>query len=79
MIATLAELNVGDCAKVLDFSATTDYFKQRLLAYGLFPGAKLEVVGKAPLGCPLQLETEDGLVIAIRKLDGANITVESEV
>ena len=51
MIATLAELNVGDSVKVLDFSLATDYVKQRLLAYGLFPGAKLSVVGKAPLGC----------------------------
>jgi ferrous iron transport protein A len=49
--------------------------KKRLLDMGLVPGVTVEIVGKAPLGDPIEVLLR-GYKLTLRKNEAANIFVE---
>jgi Fe2+ transport system protein FeoA len=50
-------------------------FRRRLMELGLVPGTRVEVVGKAPLGDPIELLVR-GCSLSIRGAEAAEVSVE---
>jgi len=75
---TLGELNAGESARVSALSgcaAEDAAYRHQLLALGLTPGARVEVVRFAPLGDPMQLRVR-GSMLFLRRDDAAAVVVE---
>lgn len=73
-MSPLAELPVGGKAKVVTVGGG-DEVSLRLLEMGLIPGVELRVIGRAPLGDPLELELR-GYHLSVRKTEAARVDVE---
>jgi ferrous iron transport protein A len=73
---TLAELEIGVCAKVvrLEIEGST---RRRLLDLGFLPGAQVKSVLKSPLGTPIAYEIR-GSLLSLRKEDTSKIIVKIE-
>ena len=69
----LAELTVGTEASVTAVSGTGS-FRRRLLELGILPGTRVEVIGVAPLGDPLELLVR-GSSLSIRRAEAASVEV----
>ena len=69
----LAELAVGIEASVTAVSGTGS-FRRRLLELGILPGTRVEVIGVAPLGDPLELLVR-GSSLSIRRAEAASVEV----
>jgi ferrous iron transport protein A len=78
-MTTLDQLRPGDRACVEAVRAE-DALLQRLLELGLFEGEEVELVGRAPLGDPLEvrlgnsrlsLRAREAAAVTVRKLDPA--------
>ena len=67
-------LAVGSTARVADVHGA-DATSLRLLEMGLTPGATVRVIGRAPLGDPLELEIR-GYRLSIRRAEAARVTLE---
>ena len=75
-LISLAALKVGECARVREFLFRND-FRRKLLGLGVYPGAKVRVIGKGSFGNPIEISLNGDLRIAIRKRDALGILVES--
>ena len=71
----LAELRVGESARILDVCPDDNGYQQRLFALGLIPGAEFTVTHIAPLGDPVLLQTRFG-IISIRKKEAHQLQIE---
>jgi ferrous iron transport protein A len=71
--ATLATSVVGSVSRVHDVHGD-DAIALRLLEMGLTPGVAVRVVGRAPLGDPLELELR-GYRLSIRRAEAARVVV----
>lgn len=72
---TLADLTLGDRARLLNFGQTCPLYRRRLLSLGMTRGVDILVVRVAPLGCPIQIEVR-GTSIALRKEDAKHLQWE---
>jgi ferrous iron transport protein A len=70
---SLATVAVGGQARVADISGD-DAVSLRLLEMGLTPGTAVRVVGRAPLGDPLELELR-GYRLSLRRAEAARVAV----
>ena len=70
---SLDTVAVGDTVSVLDVEGD-DAVAIRLLEMGLTPGVAVRVLGRAPLGDPLELELR-GYRLSIRLAEAARVTV----
>ena len=68
-------LAVGSAARVADVHGA-DAVALRLLEMGLTPGVAVRLIGRAPLGDPLELEIR-GYRLSIRRAEAARVTLES--
>jgi ferrous iron transport protein A len=75
MAETLAELQVGDRARVVRVHRGDRSYRQRLLAMGLTPGTEFRVDRLAPLGDPVEI-TVRGAQLTLRKGESALLQVE---
>jgi ferrous iron transport protein A len=73
-VSRLADLPVGGRARVLHVSGDGDV-AFRLLEMGLIPGVEVALVGRAPLGDPLELELR-GYRLSVRKAEAAIVEVD---
>ena len=73
MIA-LAELRVGEAGRVLQVTGS-DEVSLRMLEMGLTPGVVVTLLGKAPLGDPLELEVR-GYRLSIRHQEARRVEIE---
>jgi ferrous iron transport protein A len=71
---TLAQLTIGRTAKVRAL-AGTDSISARLLEMGLIPGTTITLIGKAPLGDPLEFELR-GYRLSLRKSEAQRVAIE---
>jgi ferrous iron transport protein A len=69
------ELKQGDVVRLLGFGSTPTHYRQKLLSLGITRGIEFQVVRKAPLGCPLQIEVR-GTSLALRKEDASFLLLE---
>lgn len=72
---SLDSLPIGSSAHVAAVSGT-DATSLRLLEMGLTPGVAVQVVGTAPLGCPVELLVR-GYHLSIRRTEAARIAVSA--
>lgn len=70
---SLDRLPVGSSARVADVVGV-DATALRLLEMGLTPGITVRVIGRAPLGDPLELEVR-GYRLSIRDAEAARVAV----
>lgn len=70
----LAELAIGQQATVVSVQGV-DEVSVRLLEMGLTPGARLELIGAAPLGDPLELEVR-GYRLSVRKREAELVEIQ---
>jgi ferrous iron transport protein A len=73
VVTTLEATAVGSTATVADVQGD-DAVALRLLEMGLTPGVSVRLVGRAPLGDPLELELR-GYRLSIRRAEAARVTV----
>lgn len=73
MSRTAAELRVGERARVARVDGM-DEISMRLLEMGLTPGVELELLGKAPLGDPLEFELR-GYRLSVRIAEARRVAV----
>ncbi|NMB06802.1 MAG: ferrous iron transport protein A [Tissierellia bacterium] len=71
---SLDSMPVGKKCKVKEISKNTS-IKKRLLDMGVVPGVTVEIMGKAPLGDPIEVLLR-GYKLTLRKEEAANIFVE---
>jgi len=69
----LNELKERDIAVVEDI-AGTDSVAMRLMEMGIIPGEEIEMIGRAPLGDPLEFRIS-GYQLSLRKSEAARVTV----
>jgi ferrous iron transport protein A len=55
---TLLQFSPGDSVRVIDFSGGTN-LRGKLTQYGIYPGDRLRLLRKAPLGGPLLVECNE--------------------
>jgi len=67
----LAKLKVGDTARVTGIDGE-DAISVRLMEMGLIPGVEVKLLGKAPLGDPLEIELR-GYRLSVRKSEAERI------
>ncbi|HUY35342.1 MAG TPA: FeoA family protein [Pirellulales bacterium] len=70
----LADVSLGAKAVVRGVTGGDDV-SLRLLEMGLTPGVEVRLVGRAPLGDPLELEVR-GYRLSVRKSEAARVEVE---
>lgn len=70
----LSEVKVGQCVQVQNMDVD-EPVNQRLLAFGLTPGAEVRVVHVAPLGDPIAISFCSQKVM-IRRSDASRVMVE---
>jgi len=73
-VSTLAQLPVGASAKVARIEGQ-DELACRLMEMGLTPGVELRLIGKAPLGDPLELEVR-GYRLSVRKSEAKRVEIQ---
>jgi ferrous iron transport protein A len=76
MPQTLRSLDIGQTGTVKAVTAERE-LKRRILDMGIIPGARLNVLGRAPLRDPVSVEIS-GFVLALRKAEAEHILVERE-
>ena len=69
----LAETRIGQVVTV-EHVAGEGSFRRRLMELGLVPGTRVEVVGVAPLGDPLELLVRGGS-LSIRRAEAQGVVV----
>jgi ferrous iron transport protein A len=72
-MTNLAALGVGDVATI-EHVGGDRAFRRRVMELGLVPGTRVELVGVAPLGDPLELLVR-GASLSIRRADAAEVRV----
>jgi ferrous iron transport protein A len=71
---TLAQLTTGQIATVLSLTGS-DGISMRLLEMGVIPGTTVTLVGKAPLGDPLEFELR-GYRLSLRKTEAERVAIK---
>ncbi len=72
-MTTLAQCPVGFQGRVTEI-AGVDEVSIRLMEMGLTPGVEFELIGKAPLGDPLEIEVR-GYRLSVRKSEAARVHI----
>ncbi len=73
MLQCLDSISVGSTVRI-DAVTGEDDTSLRLLEMGLTPGVEVQVIGTAPLGCPIELQVR-GYHLSIRRIEAAKISV----
>ncbi len=72
---TLADMDVGDCARVSKVGGQPD-LRHRLLEMGMTPGCRVQLVRIAPLGDPLAFELR-GYHLSLRRDEARHVHIEA--
>jgi ferrous iron transport protein A len=75
MTKYLKQLAVGESAKVIGFDKTRKAYRKRLLAMGLTPGTRFNIVRVAPLGDPVEIKLR-GFSLTLRKDEAETLIIE---
>lgn len=72
-LKTISDLKPGEFAVINEFREETGSYL-RLQELGLLPGAKIEVIRRAPLGGPMEIKIKN-CHLSIRLKEASHITV----
>jgi ferrous iron transport protein A len=76
MAQTLRSLAIGHSGTIKAVNAGSE-LKRRILDMGIIPGARIDVVGRAPLKDPITIRIS-GFILALRNTEAEQILVERE-
>lgn len=74
MTRSLASIEAKRKVKVVSLGAAGSVFRRRLLSMGLTPGIEIDVLRKAPLGGPMELNLR-GFSLSLRRNEASGIQV----
>lgn len=74
---TLDQLAINQTALITKLNTDNAQYRNKLLAMGITPGCKVNIVRTAPLGDPIQI-TIRGFQLCLRKTEAETIQVELE-
>jgi len=74
---TLNDLMPGDSARIASFRGS-ERIRQRLMDLGLIEGARVEMLGAAPLNDPIQVKVM-GAMLALRRCEADMILIGEEI
>ncbi len=75
MIQSLANVAEKQKVKVISLGAAGSIFRRKLLSMGLTPGIEVNILRKAPLGGPLELNLR-GFSLSLRRNEAQGIQVQ---
>lgn len=75
-LLTLADIAPGQSATIAEVTGD-DSIAVRLMEMGLTDGETVRVVGRAPLGDPIELSIR-GYKLSLRKLEAARVQVQAQ-
>jgi len=75
MIQSLANVAEKQKVKVISLGAAGSIFRRKLLSMGLTPGIEVNILRKAPLGGPLELNLR-GFSLSLRRNEAQDIQVQ---
>jgi len=75
MTQSLADVEANRKVKVLSLGASGGVFRRKLLSMGLTPGIEINILRKAPLGGPLELNLR-GFSLSLRRNEALDIQVQ---
>ena len=75
MTQSLANIDAKRKVKVVSLGAAGSVFRRKLLSMGLTPGIEINVLRKAPLGGPLELNLR-GFSLSLRRNEAQDIQVQ---
>jgi ferrous iron transport protein A len=75
MTQSLANVDAKRKVKIVSLGAAGSVFRRKLLSMGLTPGIELDVLRKAPLGGPLELNLR-GFSLSLRRNEAQGIQVQ---
>ena len=78
MSVTLEQLKPGELAKVSGFANQDKAYRHKLMAMGLTRGTQFQVIRRAPLGCPIEIEVR-GFTMSLRKGEAKELRLERVV
>jgi len=75
MIQSLANVAEKQKVKIISLGAAGSLFRRKLLSMGLTPGIEVNILRKAPLGGPLELNLR-GFSLSLRRNEAQGIQVQ---
>ncbi len=75
MTQSLANVDAKRKVRIVSLGAAGSVFRRKLLSMGLTPGIELDVLRKAPLGGPLELNLR-GFSLSLRRNEAQGIQVQ---
>lgn len=72
---TLSDLSPGEFGRILGFRGSDKGYRRKLLAMGLTPNTPFEVIRRAPLGDPIQMQVRD-FYLSLRQDEAAQLEIE---
>jgi len=75
MAKTLADLHIGNQAKVAGYDKSNPTYRRKLLAMGLTKGTDFTVNRVAPLGDPIEI-TVRGFQLSLRREEATALLIE---
>ncbi|NQT91202.1 MAG: FeoA domain-containing protein [Lentisphaerae bacterium] len=68
-------MNVGETGKIAGYAGDDKAYRHKLLRMGLVKGAGFQLVRKAPMGDPVEIELR-GFKLTLRKAEAEGLDVE---
>ncbi len=75
MTQCLASIDAKRKVKVVSLGSAGSVFRRKLLSMGLTPGIEVDILRKAPLGGPLELNLR-GFSLSLRRNEAQDIQVQ---
>lgn len=72
---TFSDLNPGDIGRICGFSGDNKSYRRKLLAMGLTPNTQFQVIRRAPLGDPIQIQVRN-FYLTLRKDEVIQLKIE---
>ena len=73
--SSLDQVNPGETVTVRQVATSDSSLGRKLASMGIVSGGKLEVLGRAPLGCPISISTM-GYQLSLRLSEASSIRVD---
>lgn len=72
---TLEQIPPGQSARVVGYAKIDKAYRHKLMAMGLTRGTLINVLRRAPLGCPIEIEVR-GFNLSLRKAEARELLLE---
>lgn len=74
-VVVLADLAIGEKAKIIGYKPGDKHYRKKLLVMGFTPGTELKIIGVAPLGDPVEILIR-GHFLSLRKSEAHVMKLE---